>query len=91
MTVHSVKEQEAGGLYFSPHSIANGLIHAKEKGWNTKYKAIIGGASFLAEDYIDDGQDTLYLQKFDVDNSDEELYWHQYMQNILAAQSEGTH
>ena len=26
MTVHSVKEQEAGGLYFSPHSIANGLI-----------------------------------------------------------------
>ena len=35
------------------------------------------------------GQNTLYLQKFDVDNSDDELYWHQYMQNLLAAQKEG--
>ena len=26
MTVHSVKEREAGGLYFTPHSIADGLI-----------------------------------------------------------------
>ena len=32
----------------------------------------------------------MYLQKFDVDNSDGKMYWHQYMQNILAAQSEGT-
>ena len=32
----------------------------------------------------------MYFQKFDVENSDGNLYWHQYMQNILAAQSEGT-
>lgn len=31
----------------------------------------------------------MYFQKFDVENSDGNLYWHQYMQNILAAQSEG--
>ena len=35
------------------------------------------------------GQDTMYFQKFDVENSDGKLYWHQYMQNIMAAQSEG--
>ena len=32
----------------------------------------------------------MYLQKFDVDNKYYGLYWHQYMQNIMAAQSEGT-
>lgn len=31
----------------------------------------------------------MYFQKFDVENSDGKLYWHQYMQNILAAQNEG--
>lgn len=31
----------------------------------------------------------MYFQKFDVENSDGKLYWHQYMQNVLAAQSEG--
>ncbi|MBQ2873421.1 MAG: SH3 domain-containing protein [Bacilli bacterium] len=67
-------------------TIANGLEHAKEKGWDTKYKAIIGGASFLAEDYIDDGQDTLYLQKWDVVGST--FVTHQYMQNIKAPYSE---
>lgn len=35
------------------------------------------------------GQDTIYFQKFDVENSDGKMYWHQYMQNIMAAQSEG--
>ena len=67
-------------------TIANGLNHAKDKGWDTKYKAIIGGASFLAEDYIDDGQDTLYLQKWDVVGST--FVSHQYMQNIQAPYTE---
>ena len=40
------------------------------------------------EDYINKGQNTLYLQKFDVVSQDGELYWHQYMQNLLAPQSE---
>ena len=30
------------------------------------------------------GKNTIYLQKFDVDNSDGKLYWHQYMGNIQA-------
>lgn len=51
---------------------------------------ISGGINFLAQEYIKKGQDTLYLQKFDVESAHSGLYWHQYMQNILAAQSEGS-
>lgn len=69
--------------------ILNGLKKAKSKGWTTLEKSIIGGTEIIAESYIAKGQNTLYFQKFDVEYSDKELYWHQYMQNILAAQSEG--
>lgn len=69
--------------------IANALKHAKEQGWNDPEKSIKGGASFIASSYISRGQSTLYLQKFDVDNSDGGLYYHQYMQNVSAALTEG--
>ena len=69
--------------------ILNGLKKAESKGWTTLESSIIGGTEIIAQSYIAKGQNTLYLQKFDVDNSDGNLYWHQYMQNILAAQSEG--
>ncbi len=83
-------------------AIKNGLQYAKDgKGasqaikdkylipWNTKAKAITGGAIFIGSSYIHLGQDTLYLQKFHVvDNSSSELFWHQYMTNVLAPYSE---
>ena len=69
--------------------ITRALTYAKEKGWDTLEKAIDGGVEKISTSYIARGQDTLYLQKFDVDNSDEKLYWHQYQQNIMAAQNEG--
>ncbi|HBP39215.1 MAG TPA: hypothetical protein DD640_10865, partial [Clostridiales bacterium] len=52
--------------------------------WNDRYRSIVGGAYFIGSKYIMVGQNTLYLQKFDVDNSDGKLYWHQYMGNIEA-------
>jgi len=70
----------------SSETIANGLKYAKEKGWDTKYKAIIGGASFLTKDYLEAGQDTLYLQKWDVVGPN--YVNHQYMQNIQAPSTE---
>lgn len=70
--------------------IKNALSYAKEKGWTDPEKSIKGGAKFVADEYINDGQSTLYLQKFDVDNSDGSLYWHQYMQNVSASKSEGS-
>lgn len=68
--------------------IQNGLAYAKKAGWDTRYKALLGGAQILAKNYISVGQDTLYFQKFNVVNS-KNLYSHQYMTNLLAAYSEG--
>lgn len=69
--------------------LLNGLATAKKYGWTTLDKSIDGGISFIANNYIHKGQNNLYLQKFDVEATNG-LYSNQYMQNILAAQSEGT-
>ena len=70
--------------------IINGLAYAEKQGWTTLESSINGGISFLAKEYIKAGQNTLYLQKFDVESQNNGLYWHQYMQNLTAAQTEGT-
>ena len=54
--------------------IINGLKEAKSKGWNTRYKALKGGAESVSSDYIAKGRDTFYFQKFDVDGSYNGLY-----------------
>ncbi len=70
--------------------IESGLAKAVALKWNTPLASIRGGAEILAKNYILRGQDTLYLQKFDVDASDGTLYTHQYMQNIMAPYSESS-
>lgn len=55
--------------------------------WNNPYKAIMGGAKFIGDGYIAQGQDTLYLQKFNV--SKYSTHSHQYMTNVQAPSSEG--
>ena len=69
--------------------IENGLSKARSEGWDTRYKALKGGAQIVASNYILKGQDTLYLQKFDVESQYNGLYWHQYMQTLQAPHSEG--
>ena len=69
--------------------IHNGLEYAKNHEWKGAYFSILGGANLLTNNYIRNGQDTLYLQKFNVNkNSPYGLYQHQYMQNISAPTSE---
>lgn len=69
--------------------IKKGLTYAKQKGWNTRFKSLEGGAATIGNNYILKGQDTIYLEKFNVDvNSPHGLYNHQYMQNIQAPASE---
>lgn len=70
-------------------TIKNGLEYAKKKGWTNSYKAIIGGAEFLNDGYISIGQDTQYLQKWDI-LYDSKIVNHQYMQNIEAPHSEAS-
>lgn len=68
--------------------IANGVAEAKANGWTSQYKAIVGGGTFLKNDFYKIGQDTLYFQKFSVVNP-QYLYWKQYMQNLVAPVNEG--
>lgn len=69
--------------------IVNGLTYAKAKDWYNAYYSIMGGADFISKDYIKKGQDTLYLQKFNVNpNATHAVYTHQYMQNISAPTTE---
>lgn len=67
--------------------IVSGLQHARKEGWTSAYWSILGGADVISSNYIKRGQDTLYLQKFNVTTNG--TYWHQYMQNVSAAYSEG--
>lgn len=70
--------------------LINALTYAKKKGWTSLDASIEGGISFLGKQYISQGQNTLYLQKFDViGNNSSNLYNNQYMTNLLAAENEG--
>ena len=70
--------------------VQNGLKKAKEQGWNTRYKSLNGGAYIIGANYILKGQDTLYLEKFNVSNGYYANFTHQYMQNIQAPNSEAS-
>ena len=71
-------------------AIVNGLEYARNHGWNNAEMSIRGGADVISANYIKMGQDTLYLQKFNVNpNGGYAVYTHQYMQNIVAPTSEG--
>ena len=65
-----------------------GAKYAYEQGWTTPEASIKGGAEFIKKDYLNVGQTTLYLQKYDVIQTGG-LYNNQYMQNIRAANDEG--
>lgn len=68
--------------------MTNAMTYARNNGWTDPEASIKGGAKFIAKSYINVGQSTLYLQKYDVDNSDGKLYYHQYMGNVEAAATE---
>ncbi len=74
-------------------AIANGLKWASSgttysRPWNSPYKSIVGGGSYIGKNYINVGQNTLYLQKFNVTSKNR--YNHQYMGNVEAPNSEAT-
>lgn len=73
-------------------AVEAGLQYASQSGngdrpWNSIEKAIIGGASAYGASYVQNGQDTFYLKKFNVQGSN--MYNHQYMTNVPAAANEG--
>lgn len=87
------------GAYDGTNAVVNGLKWASGgntnatsygRPWTTPYKSIVGGAQYIAKNYINVGQNTLYFQKFNVNPKDSEyLYVHQYMTNVQAPYAEG--
>lgn len=85
------------GATASSDPIGNGLKYATGKTstdaqkeryllpWNSQYKAIVGGAKWIGYGYINNKQDTLYYQKFNVVNK---VWTHQYMANVMSPASE---
>lgn len=74
-------------------AIANGLKWAStgstyNRPWNDRYKSLTGGAEYIGKNYINAGQNTLYLEKFNVTSKNR--YDHQYMTNVEAPNSEAT-
>lgn len=69
--------------------IESGLQYAKDHWEQGGYFAIWRGADFISANYIKKGQDSLYLEKYNVNpNSAYPVYTHQYMQNISAPTTE---
>ncbi len=89
-----------GRTYYNPFNIgasgngydaiyANALATAKANGWDSMQKAIEGGIAFCKKNWLENYQNTLYQNKFDIDSTNgTSLYTHQYMQNLMGAYSE---
>ena len=68
-----------------------GLIYAKDHNWYGLNAALSGGASFIASSYVNAGQYTTYLQKFNlVPTNMSSQFTHQYQTNIAAPSSESS-
>ena len=65
----------------------NALDKAKKENWTSLQSCLEGGISFLISSYVSYKQNTMYLNKFDVEPY-LGLYSHQYMQNIEAPKNE---
>lgn len=70
----------------------NGLLYVATAGthgrpWNTKEKGIYGAASYYSSCYVQQGQDTFYLKKWNVQGDN--MYKHQFMTNVEGGAKEG--
>jgi len=70
-------------------AVERGLWYAKEEGWNSEYKSILGGAKTYYNNYVERNQYTFYTKKFNVMNGSSQIGVHQYMTNVQGAYGEG--
>ena len=98
----TVKGYENYFNFFDIQAYATSIMTAAEMGckyakttnptyllpWTNQYKSIVGGSIFLGTGYITKGQDTLYLQKFDMVDGGNGLYYHQYMTCVFGQANE---
>lgn len=95
LSLGTVPDYEGYYNYFNigayPHSgkdsETNGAEYAVKAGWDNQLEAIVDGAKFLGNSYINAGQDTVYFQNFNVVSANAP-YTHQYMTNVQAGETE---
>lgn len=78
----------ANGLRYASGATSSAANQAKYMlPWNSQYKAIVGGAIWIGNGYINSQykQNTMYFQKFNTSGGN---FGHQYMGNIAAPKSE---
>ena len=66
--------------------VKQGFATAKNNGWDTVKKAIVGGAKYIANSYINQGQNTLYKMRWNPDNPGV----HQYATDVAWASHNAT-
>ncbi len=77
----------ANGLKYAMNGSSNAANNALYMiPWNNPFKSIVGGSNFIGSSYINRGQNTVYLQKFN--STSVSTYSHQYMANVEAAKAE---
>ena len=79
------------GAYSGANPMENGLKWASTgdtymRPWTDPYRSIVGGAKYIGTGYINKGQNSVYLEKFNM--TENGRYEHQYMTNVEAACSE---
>lgn len=57
--------------------------------WNNRYRALLGGAAYIGNNYISQGQNTIYLEKFNL--TENSTFFHQYMSNIEGPMKEAAY
>lgn len=73
-------------------AITNGLNYARNHGWTSVSAAINGGIEYIYNKYVKWGQDTIYFERFDVNNpgTAQWLLGTGYMTNIFGAKNEAS-
>lgn len=74
------------GLWWAAGAYITNISTSYNRPWNSRAKAIIGGAIYYGSNYVSIGQNNLYFKKFNVVHKS--YYTHQYMTNVQAAESE---
>ncbi len=71
-------------------AVTNGVNYAKNQGWNSVSSALLGGIDYIYSKYIKWGQNTIYFERFDVNNPGQAKYLlgTGYMTNIFGPKGE---
>lgn len=67
--------------------VTNGINYAKGRGWDTRSKSIIEGATFSGNNYVSAGQNTYFYINYNI--KDINKLWHQYATAVHNASSSG--